>query len=259
MKKRYLKKSEVLSEGYVKGLRQAGRVIGEMVEQALAGEASDPDERLFNACRFGNVNEARLAFKAGASCDARDKFENTPLHIAIKNGHQDVIEYVIKFHASDSCLKAGDQFGDTPLHLAARYGNEAACRLLLDLGADVNADADNGETPLHAAFGHQKQSVCKWLLHKGADVTARDELGNTALHSYGGSVSIYKLLLYHGADVDAVNNAGETPLDMVARSGDAEVFEYLLSVSTEPSPDYAAFLVELTGSRKIKRMLQRYL
>jgi ankyrin repeat protein len=45
------------------------------------------------------------------------------------------------------------QVKGSPLHVTAFHGHEAATRLLLAAGADVNAKAENGGTPLHhAAF-----------------------------------------------------------------------------------------------------------
>jgi hypothetical protein len=74
--------------------------------------------------------------------------------------------------------------GATLLHLAAEYGNLDACRLLLELGADVNGRAaiDNagigGQTPIfHAAtqFSDSGLPVVEFLVQRGADLalTAR--------------------------------------------------------------------------------------
>lgn len=43
--------------------------------------------------------------------------------------------------------------GETPLHLAARYARADAAKILLDAGADANAEDFKGCTPLHTAIG----------------------------------------------------------------------------------------------------------
>jgi hypothetical protein len=70
--------------------------------------------------------------------------------------------------------------GATLLHVAAEYGFFDASRLLLDLGADVNARADidgngvGGQTPIfHALTNHNARGskVGQLLIDRGADLT----------------------------------------------------------------------------------------
>lgn len=68
----------------------------------------------------------------------------------------------------------------TLLHIAARTGRVEHVKLLVEMGAQVNAIGDMGYTPLHdAALAKQRQSV-ELLLKLGADRSIRDEDGNTA-------------------------------------------------------------------------------
>jgi ankyrin repeat protein len=72
--------------------------------------------------------------------------------------------------------------GATLLHVAAEYGFFDATRLLLDLGADVNARADidssgvGGQTPIFHALTHFKgvnPEVAQLLIDRGANLTVR--------------------------------------------------------------------------------------
>lgn len=60
----------------------------------------------------------------------------------------------------------------SPLHWAAEYGYIETCRLLLEHGADPNADDDIGYmlTPLYAAIWAANREVCELLIKRGAKV-----------------------------------------------------------------------------------------
>ncbi|BCS92346.1 tetratricopeptide repeat protein [Metallosphaera javensis (ex Sakai et al. 2022)] len=62
-----------------------------------------------------------------------------------------------------------DGMGNTMLHLAVRNGMEEMVRLLLDAGADVNAVNNEGHTPLYYAILSCNQGIGKLLLDRGAD------------------------------------------------------------------------------------------
>ncbi len=77
--------------------------------------------------------------------------------------------------------------GYTALHAAAEYESIASAALLLEYGADVNAQAESGWTPLHLALllgtARPDLAVAKLLLAQGADpAAATDLVGWTPLH-----------------------------------------------------------------------------
>ena len=64
-------------------------------------------------------------------------------------------------------LKSRDNFFWTPLHHAYHCGQLDVVKLLLDNGADIDAQAINGGTPLMRAIENSKQTVVSYLISKG--------------------------------------------------------------------------------------------
>jgi ankyrin repeat protein len=71
--------------------------------------------------------------------------------------------------------------GWTPLHHAIHKNQAAAVKLLLDLGADVNAQVPHSVTPLMMAAGYGYHPIVQILLEHHADAAVRDVHGETAL------------------------------------------------------------------------------
>jgi ankyrin repeat protein len=108
--------------------------------------------------------------------------------------------------------------GFSALHYASANGQIPAIKLLLEYGADVDAQSTTGEgTPLLCATateGHLE--VVRLLLDHGADANARKKYGWTALHLAAklGHLQFLEVLLRRGADPYAQTDAGETALQL---------------------------------------------
>ena len=79
--------------------------------------------------------------------------------------------------AKGASLSATDTWRNTPLHTRAQRGH---IEVLLELGADVHAEATIG-TPLHAAAEGKRARNAALLLEHGAKVDARNSEGLTPL------------------------------------------------------------------------------
>ncbi|HEY7076781.1 MAG TPA: ankyrin repeat domain-containing protein [Solirubrobacteraceae bacterium] len=94
--------------------------------------------------------------------------------------------------------------GFTPLHYAAFFGGVGAVRVLLEAGADPDADAENAlhVRPLHSAAARGDRESARLLLEAGADPNPRQDGGYTPLHSaaHSDDAALAALLLAHGAD-----------------------------------------------------------
>lgn len=113
-----------------------------------------------------------------ADHECADKLNITPLHIAALNGSlQDAKNLLHNGNAH-----ATDKSGWTPLHDAAIQGHAEIVTLLIDAGADVNAqDTEDHYTPLHDAARMNHANIVKLLLAAGADRSLKDKYGDTPL------------------------------------------------------------------------------
>ncbi len=111
---------------------------------------------------------------AGATVDARDEAELTPLHLAAGFSKTAAITEVLL--DAGAKVDARNKDGETPLHRAAQSGAHAAVKILLDAGAEVNVKSDRDEeTPLlRAAAKSDTPAVVEALLDAGADPAAKN-------------------------------------------------------------------------------------
>ena len=87
----------------------------------------------------------------------------------------------------------------------AKKGYLDISKLLVNKGADVNAEDISGGTALMRAAYKGKLDVAQLLIKKGADLNAKDAKGRTALSIavYNGEIGIAKLLIENGAAFNA--------------------------------------------------------
>ena len=100
---------------------------------AVAG-AEDPGEALREAARAGDVAKVEALLKAGAPVDAPGRYAQTPLYYAAEKGHLAVARLLVERGAN---VNAEDGFfGASPLQLALQGGHLELARWLLARGAD---------------------------------------------------------------------------------------------------------------------------
>jgi ankyrin repeat protein len=122
--------------------------------------------------------------------------------------------------------------GDTPLHLASAALRVGSARMLVENGADVNAQNRRGAMALHYACDPRPNSDGVWnpeaqatlidlLIQHGAKIEHADKGGATALHRAvrARSAAAVRRLLENEARVDVrLGNLGSTPLHLAVQS-----------------------------------------
>ncbi|MCJ1306899.1 hypothetical protein MMC25_000543 [Agyrium rufum] len=175
-----------------------------------------------------NSIEALLTWSpSSSSLVYKDNKGQTLLSIAAEKRYEKVVQLLLEKGAD---VNAQDARGRTPLWRAAWKGHEKVVQLLLEKGADANAQDADGRTPLcqTASNGHEK--VVQLLLEKGADVNVPDARGRIPLWRavWEGHEKMVQLLLEKGADVNAQDADGRTPLWQAASNGHEKVVQLLL-------------------------------
>ena len=169
---------------------------------------------IHDAVNRGDLAGVQAELDKGANVNAK-MWRRTPLHSATAGGHTEIAELLIDNGAD---VNANEDYGWTPLHLAAKYGHREVAELLIAKGADVNAKKKDGWTPLHLAALYGHTEIVELLIAKDADVNPKTEEGATPLHEAAGwgHKEIVELLIARGVDVNAKNDLSFTPLDWAA-------------------------------------------
>lgn len=207
------------------------------------------DEALRQAAYLGEVLEVKiLASKGGKAVNARNEYNETALHLAAANGHNEVVE-VLLFWGADPNIRSKQ--GVAPLHLAV-LGKHEEClvKQLLGKGADPNAMIPGvNVTPLHLAAKLGRPDLVMLLVFWRADPNAQADTGKTALHfcAEDGHAAAAEVLLnipgFHGVNVKS--SSGFTPLHLAAQRGHTSVVELLLARGADIS------ITSPTGSKAV--------
>ena len=119
-----------------------------------------------------------------------------------------------------------DRPGQRALHLVAERGGPVPLlSLLTSAGADVNATDQNRQTPLHLSAAKGSEAACRVLIEHRANVNARDKDGNTALELTKDTAT-FECLWASGADI--TDEGKNSLLRRYAQKGNARVLRALL-------------------------------
>ncbi|KAJ4706570.1 Ankyrin repeat-containing protein [Melia azedarach] len=164
----------------------------------------------------------------------------TPLHLACRLGHLDVIKELVRMDSKLCLVK--DKDGMTPLHTAAMEGRLDIMKELLSACPDSVMEVTVAdETPFHIAMSYGQVKAEEFLLEwiKGKPYSAhlinkKDSDGNTLLHLAVSRkhLQIIKFLVEEiRISVNAVNNSGFTALDIFdalpSENEDTEIVQLL--------------------------------
>ncbi len=250
---------------------------------------SDNETPLHIAARQNNEDIINLLIFYRANVNVQNSIGETPLHIAIKQDNENITESLISNGANidnkldllrkftdKGCIKvvkllidnkgidlnAKDENnkGNTLLHVAAEKNHEDIARLLIENGADIDAQNNNGYLPLDYAISCGSADIVQLLIDKGAKVNISDndlflysikynfknvveylidevEDVNTTYSDYGtllhyaakkGYEDIVKSLICRNANANIPDVTLKTPLHYATEKGNINIVKLLI-------------------------------
>ncbi|XP_046582741.1 fibronectin type 3 and ankyrin repeat domains protein 1-like isoform X3 [Haliotis rubra] len=139
-------------------------LVGRGADVSLVDSTSN--NVLYYACIGGDLETVKLIVSWNVlDINSRGDYSRTPVMKAARNGHSDVVEFLVGRGADVSLV---DRFGDNVLHSACIGGDLETVKLIVSHKVvDVNARNNNGETAVYLArlLGHQR--VVEYLVSRG--------------------------------------------------------------------------------------------
>lgn len=178
--------------------------------------------------------------------NAVDHMNNSALHYASSQGNADIIRAFANRKDVNLNAFAGNH-NATALHIASKNGFDEVVQALIDAEASVDICNSDKHTALHVAVFFGKENVVKVLLKAGADLDRRDIKGNNALDIAKNMIedetkrdTIIKLLTANKVDVkrkapDDLNDDPINKLRMASSECNFDEVRKLLEKGVDPN------------------------
>lgn len=129
----------------------------------LRKESKETDIQDFlQACEHGDTMIVEDFLKAGMKPNTSDEYGDTALHIAVSNGHSDVVRILLDYKANPD---KQDSYGNTPLLLVCtKDGKIDIAKMLIQAGASEKIKNMFGASPKEAASKVGRKDILR-LLH----------------------------------------------------------------------------------------------
>ncbi len=170
-----------------------------------SGDMPAENERLTHAIEAGDENSVLHLIESGASTNSAGL---SPLACAVANRKLEIAKLLLGRGAN---VDSKDMSGCSSVFWAAYNNDVGMLKLLISRGANLESRGN----PLLVAIYNRYDEVAQLLVEAGADVNAQDPSGDSALH-YAvkrGSIPMAVLIRKAGGDIDKKNTSGKSPLD----------------------------------------------
>ncbi|KAK7496809.1 hypothetical protein BaRGS_00012018 [Batillaria attramentaria] len=120
--------------------------------------------------------------------------------------------------------------GMTLLMVACHEAQRDIVNMLLDMGADINAEGEKGNTALGAALEGKKESIALLLLQRGASPTQLNNKRRSPAHvaAYNNMAEALREIVKRGADVNVKDEFEDAPLHDAIEKDHKEALDVLM-------------------------------
>ena len=223
---------------------------------------STPETYRSVACAFGLskfLKDPALSFMELNQLQKSGDDDYTLLLFAVECGHDQIVQLLLNQGAD---INAQWGYNGNALQLASCNGYDKVVQMLLDKGADINAQGGYYGNALQAASSNGHEKVVQILLDKGADVNANEGFHGNALQaaSSNGHEKVVQILLDKGADVNANGGFHGNALQAASYGGHNKLVQMLLSKGVDVNAQGGEFGSALQaasygGHNKVARLL----
>ncbi|KAM3927836.1 transient receptor potential cation channel subfamily A member 1 [Leptodactylus fuscus] len=218
------------------GDKDSGPYDGVILHSDSSTSIEEDPQLIFKLVQEGNMCRIRsYVLKNPSSLMARNELEATPLHLASKFAHLEIMLMIIN-ETAEEALNAVDNKGNTPLHWSVQKNQIDSVKVLLSRGADPNLLNYYRMSPLHLAIHFHYNSIVEALLENSCtNVNLEGDLGNTPVMQacYKENSEALVMLFKREAKLCKRNKIGCYPIHMTAFAGSLKCMDLVLKKGEE--------------------------
>ena len=215
----------------------------EMLERALQ---NDKKKTLYTplqiAIQQSSFKTVKVLIEHGLKTDKTKKWDDGLMLEACRANRLDVVKYLISKNID---VDSKNYINRTALHFACigeNYNKKKISpeliKILVDAGANINAQDEKGNTPLlYAIKNNASIENINYLIDKAANVKLANEINETVLHNdylyKKNNFPLLKKVVDKGIDVKTKTKNSETALLYAIDNNNLEAIKYLLEKGAE--------------------------
>ncbi|XP_017783330.1 PREDICTED: ankyrin repeat and SAM domain-containing protein 6-like [Nicrophorus vespilloides] len=199
----------------------------------------DKNSELHFASSKGDLDAVTEGVEKGQKIDLENFAGWTPLMMATRNGHVEVVRYLLSKRA-DATKK--NRFGASIFMMAVASGNMDILREILNhllCGGVSKQSMESKFSALSLAILFNHEDIFRYLLEKNFNVNAtipNIDLTPLMFAAINRNPIFSKLLLNIGANVNCKNINGETAHDILVRKQEVKVQQPVVQPQQQPPP-----------------------
>ncbi|WP_213106438.1 ankyrin repeat domain-containing protein [Candidatus Protochlamydia amoebophila] len=179
---------------------------------------------LHSACYHNHLRIVKILMENGADATALDKYGYQSIHWAAKQGAYMIVRHLLGGNNKKELVNARGEYGRTPLHMSVYNGRLQTTQLLIEAGANINAQVnadDNLLTPLHNCVIQGNVKMVQLLTsYEKLDVCVKDSKGFTPLYHavVDGHTLIVEYLLNHQSWCNPLDSQDPNSLESLVKA-----------------------------------------